>query len=171
MPCDKECSCTPTLTRLAWQLVMACVPVSFHQHHLDTWEARRAVCVQSWTPQHWDNFLASIWSLTKHKGPVSRFSLLYGKSSWFSTPAPIAPLSPHTHISAALRGSPGKRALAASAFSVISLNSWERARCQKCLQVNSSPLSSASDFTPVTLSVFIFCWEGLSVKPVNLFQV
>lgn len=78
---------------------------------------------------------------------------------------------PSSPPSAALGGSPGERALAASAFSVISLNSWERARCQKCLQVNSSPLSSASDFTPVSLSVFIFCGEELSVRPVNLFQV
>lgn len=31
------------------------------------------------------------------------------------------------------------------AFSAIRLNSWERARCQKCLQVNSVSLSSTSD--------------------------
>lgn len=49
-----------------------------------------------------------------------------------------------------LRSSPAESALAASAFSVSSLDSWERARCQKCLQVNSLSLSSASDLTLMT---------------------
>lgn len=159
MLCDMECSCTPTLTRLAWQLVMAYL-----------WAFTRT----TWTHGKWGE--PCVYRSELHStGTISLLpSDLLQNTKGQSVGPPYcmagradSPFPP----SAALGGSPGERALAASAFSVISLNSWERARCQKCWQVNSSPLSSASDFTPVTLSVFIFCWEGLSVRPVNLFQV
>lgn len=158
---EMECSCTPTLTRLAGQLVMAYL-----------WAFTRT----TGTHGKWGE-LCLYRSELHSTGTISLlpFDLLQNTKGQYLDPpycmAGRADSTPRPSSSAALGGSSGERALAASGFSVISLNSWERARCQKCLQVNSSPLSSASDFTPVTLSVFIFCWEGLSVKPVNLFQV
>lgn len=83
------------------------------------------------------------WSaLAEHKRLVSRSSLQGGKWSC-------------SHPWGDLGGSRGF-ALAASAFSINSLISGERARSQKCLWVNSLSLLSASDTHWWRISVFIF---------------
>lgn len=152
----------PTCAQLDKNDLATCqgLPVSFLKEPLDKREVRRAGHSQIWAPQHWGNFLASISLNPSYTTQRASLELLHTGWQVGLVPPP-----------GALGGSPAESALAASAFSVISLNSWERAKCQKCLQVNSLSLSSASDLHWWLISVFIFCWEGLSVRSVNRFQV
>ena len=132
---DLESPHAPAWTRMAWYLVGG-LQVSFLKNHRNKMGSGD-LCIhgsglhRSTALEHTHPCLHLI-SCGKAKGLISRSSGWQGRSGW-------------SHPPGALGGAPGESALAASAFSVISLDPWERARCQKCLQVNSSSLSSASD--------------------------
>lgn len=132
------------------------LPVRLVQDHMHKRARREAAKSEAWTSWHRTVFLSFHLILSPRAQRAGLWMLL---TVW---PVGLAPPS------GALGGST-ESALAAWAPSVISLDSWERARCQKCLQVNTWSLSSASDLPWWLKSVFILCWEGLSVRLVNLF--